>query len=170
MIDTSFRSGGASGEFSIGSALSRTFDVFKAGAGRFLALAAVPAVPALLVGLTTDPIEGASRSMGAAFFLQLFLGFVVQGASVYGAFQEMRGQSFTLGESIGKGLERILPLLGAALLTTLGVLLGLMLLLIPGLFLLVIWSVSAPACVVERLGPVASMSRSAALTKGHRWK
>jgi hypothetical protein len=32
------------------------------------------------------------------------------------------------------------------------------------------WFVSTPACVVERTGPWTSLKRSAALTKGHRWK
>jgi uncharacterized membrane protein len=36
--------------------------------------------------------------------------------------------------------------------------------------LAVMWFVSTPACVVEQLGPLASMARSSELTKGHRWK
>jgi hypothetical protein len=32
------------------------------------------------------------------------------------------------------------------------------------------WAVVIPACVVEGLGPIASMGRSADLTKGCRWK
>jgi hypothetical protein len=32
------------------------------------------------------------------------------------------------------------------------------------------WMVALPACVVEGLGPIKSLGRSANLTKGHRWK
>ena len=38
----------------------------------------------------------------------------------------------------------------------------------PVLILLCIWSLFVPCCVVERLGPVQSLSRSAQLTKGYR--
>lgn len=47
--------------------------------------------------------------------------------------------------------------------------LGFMLLLIPGLILMCLWSLVVPACVLERLGPLSSLSRSARLTKGYRW-
>ena len=43
-------------------------------------------------------------------------------------------------------------------------------LLVPTAILLVLSAVVVPACVVERLGPLASMVRSIALTKRHRWK
>jgi hypothetical protein len=36
--------------------------------------------------------------------------------------------------------------------------------------LFVRWSIALPACVIEGLGPVDSLGRSARLTKGHRWK
>jgi hypothetical protein len=47
---------------------------------------------------------------------------------------------------------------------------GMIFLVIPGLIVMTMLSVSAQACVIERLGPIASLSRSAALTKGHRWR
>jgi hypothetical protein len=36
--------------------------------------------------------------------------------------------------------------------------------------LMIMWSVVVPACLVERLGPVQSLARSADLTKGYRWR
>jgi len=32
------------------------------------------------------------------------------------------------------------------------------------------WAVALPVCVVEGAGPLASLGRSAVLTRGHRWK
>jgi hypothetical protein len=49
-------------------------------------------------------------------------------------------------------------------------LLGLILLIIPGLILYTMWIVGLPACVIERLRPWTSLRRSQELTKGHRWK
>lgn len=37
-------------------------------------------------------------------------------------------------------------------------------------YLTILWSVALPACVVEGLGPIASMGRSRRLTLGHRWR
>jgi len=45
-----------------------------------------------------------------------------------------------------------------------------MLVVVPGLILATMWYLAVPVCVVENLGVFASMKRSAALTKGHRWK
>ena len=51
-----------------------------------------------------------------------------------------------------------------------GIYAGLILLLVPGIILGVMWSVAAPAMVTERLGVMASLGRSRALTKGSRWR
>jgi len=48
--------------------------------------------------------------------------------------------------------------------------LGMILLIVPGIILMLMWYVALPACVVEGLGPVGSLMRSAELTKGHRWQ
>jgi uncharacterized membrane protein len=57
-----------------------------------------------------------------------------------------------------------------SILVSLGVFVGLILFIIPGIILALRWSVALPACVVENLGPIAAMRRSADLTKGHRWQ
>ena len=44
------------------------------------------------------------------------------------------------------------------------------LLVVPGVIVYLMWFVATPVCVVEQLGPFASMGRSRELTKGHRWK
>jgi hypothetical protein len=41
--------------------------------------------------------------------------------------------------------------------------------LLPG-YLGITWSVALPACVVEGLGPIASLARSRRLTQGYRWR
>lgn len=170
MTDMAHR-GSASREFSIGAVLARTMHVFKSGAGRFIALAAVPALPVLLPGLVVaDPRSVPWYVWLLAGLLQFFLYFLAQGASVYGAFQEMRGQRFTLAESLEKCLGRVLPLIGAAVLSALGLMLGFLVFVIPFFILAIFWCVTVPACVVERLGPIRSLGRSAELTRGARLK
>jgi hypothetical protein len=47
---------------------------------------------------------------------------------------------------------------------------GLVLFVIPGLVAAVVFSVTVPTCVVDRLGVRASLTRSAALTRDQRWR
>jgi hypothetical protein len=63
----------------------------------------------------------------------------------------------------------IAPLFVAGLLAGLGIAVGLMLLVVPGLFLLTIWAVIAPVIVIERRGALESFGRSRELVRGHGW-
>src|SRR5699024_6979286 len=45
---------------------------------------------------------------------------------------------------------------------------GSVLLVVPGVFAFLVWAAAAPACVMERAGPVAALRRSVHLTRGHR--
>jgi uncharacterized membrane protein len=47
---------------------------------------------------------------------------------------------------------------------------GFILLIIPGLILMVIWSVVAPVTVLERPGPFAAFGRSRELVRGNGWQ
>jgi hypothetical protein len=61
------------------------------------------------------------------------------------------------------------PLLAVGILFGIGVFFGFVLLVIPGLFLLVIWSVVAPVTVLERPGVFAAFGRSRQLVRGNGW-
>jgi hypothetical protein len=165
------------GELSVGHVFSSAWAVLTANFGKLFAIGLLVALPNLLAGLAlpTDPTApGAAPAMAGWFFivwlLVMVLNLVSQAAVLVIAFQYLRGHPASIGEALGKGLERFFPILGLVILFTLGLSVGLILLVIPGIILAVVWSVSVPACVLEGTGPVASLRRSAALTKGHRWK
>jgi len=82
----------------------------------------------------------------------------------------MRGRVVGIVEALRRGLSRFGAIVGLAILVGCGIWIGLILLIVPGIMFALRWSVALPACVVEGLGPLASMKRSAQLTKGHRWK
>ena len=102
--------------------------------------------------------------------IALFLQPLSTAIILYGAFQDMRGYGVSLSESVARGLSRFPSLLGLMVVMTLAILVGLMLLFVPGLILVIMWYVAVPVCVVERTGPIGSLGRSQELTKGHRWK
>jgi hypothetical protein len=61
------------------------------------------------------------------------------------------------------------PLAAVSILVGLGIAVGFVLLIIPGLILMVIWSVVAPVTVLERPGVFAAFGRSRELVRGNGW-
>jgi uncharacterized membrane protein len=86
------------------------------------------------------------------------------------AFRDATSRDASLGGAFAFAVARLPALIGVFLLYGLCVTLGLAALIIPGLIAVTIFAVAIPACIVEGLGPLASLSRSAALTKGDRWR
>jgi hypothetical protein len=178
MTDTAALAPFAEGDFSVGRVLNRTFALLARNFLPFFTVTAVASVPSVLVaqGQSLDAASSGSEiAIGLGLMLLgLFLGIVLytlsQAIVLYGAFQDMRGQPVSLVESTQVGMRRFLPIVGLAFCASILAGLGFLLLIFPGLMLLTMWFVAAPACVVERLGPFRSMGRSAELTKGHRWK
>lgn len=61
------------------------------------------------------------------------------------------------------------PLVAVSILAGIGVAIGFVLLIVPGLILLVIWAVVAPVTVLERPGIFAAFRRSRELVRGNGW-
>ena len=89
---------------------------------------------------------------------------------IYAAVTDLNGRRATVADCLSVGLRAFLPLLGIGIMFYLAVFLGMVLLLVPGLMLLVAWSVAVPAYVVEQTSLTGSFRRSAELTRGNRWR
>ena len=165
--------------FRVGVVLSKTFSVFGSRFASFLLLAFIPLIPLLAVILLTlagpqnGPPTGAAALGGLGGLsgvLYFLLGIVAQATALYGAFQQMGGKPFSISQSLGVGFARALPVLGVALLAVLFSGLAWILLVVPGIMVFCMLYVAVPACVIEELGVMASLDRSANLTKGYRWQ
>jgi hypothetical protein len=161
---------------SIGAVLDEAWTLFTRFFLRFFVLALIVfAVVNLLFALI---VEALSTDSGGTVFLLAILGFAtavvgttwLQGALVY-AVQDARDGSFdaTVGEVFSRVSPAILPLLVAGLLAGLGIAVGLVLLIVPGLFLLTIWAVIAPVIVIEKTPALEAFGRSRELVRGHGW-
>jgi hypothetical protein len=165
------------GDFRVGRVLTRAVSMLSRRFLPFFVVTFVAFAPLILVqraarSAEIDP-DQISMVLGLSFVLamaQMMVSTFSSAVILHGAFQDMRNRPVNLVESLKVGLRRFLPLLGLAFLVALLVLLGIALLIIPGLILYTMWFVSVAACVVERTGPWTSMRRSRELTKGHRWK
>jgi hypothetical protein len=93
-----------------------------------------------------------------------------QAVVLYSTFQDMRGNRVSITQSFQVSLRRFLPIVGLAISATLLTMLATALFVIPGIVVFMMLFVATPVCVVEQLGPFASMERSSRLTKGHCWK
>jgi hypothetical protein len=183
----SVASSGGGGDFRVGDVLSRSWTLLSANFLFFIALSALVYAVIIAVVFVVTLIAMAAGVMGGGrpstalivliaivAFATLIFAYVAiivsQGALLFGAFQNLRGQPVRIGESLRKALGRLGALVGIGLLSALAMLLGLILLVFPAVMLFCMWVVAVPVCMVEGLGATASMSRSAALTKGYRWK
>ncbi|MFL5821683.1 MAG: hypothetical protein ACJ76S_13460 [Solirubrobacteraceae bacterium] len=155
----------------IGGVISRVFNTYRDQAGVLL-----PA--AVLVYLPFAIINGIILSTGANVILVfitsilqaiaalLFTGMVVQ---LVRDIQDGRRDS-----SIGQLFESVVPVLGALIgviiLAAIGITIGFILLIVPGLILLTLWAVVVPVTVVERPGVTAAFGRSRELVRGSGWQ
>lgn len=155
---------GTAVELRIDNLFGRSFRVLWRHFVAFCLLGAIGASPYLLPGPA-----GRGTSPWAPWLVML-LTPVTQAIVLHGTFQDMRGRPFGIGESLKRGLSRFFPIIGLSLCWSIVVVIGLVLLLVPGFLFFTMFFVALPACVVEKLGPIQSMARSAELTKGFRWR
>jgi hypothetical protein len=153
----------------VGGTLSQAFSIYGSQAGILLPLAfAIFLAVAILAGLLSSiswvllPIVFALSVIGNT----LYQGMVV---SLVADVQDGRRDS-SIGDLVNSAAPVILPLFLAGLLAGLGIALGFVLLIVPGLILLTIWSVIAPVIVLERTGVIAAFGRSRELVRGHGWQ
>lgn len=166
------------GRFDFGKVFSRAVQAFRANIGVLLLLS-------LVFGLI--PQVGAAWFLGqnelfvttdsAQTFLQAILQIIVVGL---GGVAMTAGVSFAIIESnearppsISDCLKRIgqkyVGLVGLSIIINVAMGIGFVLLIVPGVFLAVIWSVAVAAFVVERHPGAEALGRSDELVKGHRW-
>jgi len=160
---------------SIGDILDRTFTLYRSNFLLFIALAGIPRLPALASGLlqiqgTVGRVPTFSAYMLGLLGLTYLLSFVgylfSQGGAVVAVSELYLGRSITIMQSFRRVVDEIGPLLGVLILNGLIIVVGLILLIIPGIYMMCRLFVGVPAAVIERKGPMESLSRSMELTKG----
>jgi hypothetical protein len=156
---------------SIGAVLDEAWTLYTRFFVRFFALALVVFVIVNLVfALFAVSIgdEGGVLVGVLALATAIVGQFWLQGAVVI-AVNDTRDGSADLG--LRTIFVQVVPLLGtlvlAGILAGAGVAIGLLLLILPGLYLLTIWSMIAPVIVLERTGIGPAFGRSRSLVRGH---
>jgi uncharacterized membrane protein len=172
----------------LGEILSEAFRIYKENAAKLLLIVAVIVVPLSFISAAGVRLLGEpklhrvgttieySRSFGvtvAALLIGAAIGVItwaiLQAAMLRGAAQATIGDPVDVEASYRWGLRRFGSVLLLAILVGIVVVLGFILLIIPGIIFLVFLSVSEPALIVENRRGTEAMSRSWNLVRGHFW-
>src|SRR6187402_2994327 len=153
-----------------GAIVREAWELYKAHWRTFVPLALIVYV---VLGLVTLVFALLLGWLGALIgVLASIVGtFWLQGALVE-AVQDVRDgkQDLSIGETFSRVQPRLPALIVAGLLAGLGIALGFVLLIVPGLFLLTIWSLIVPSIVIEGKSAGESFGRSRELIRGNGWQ
>ena len=94
---------------------------------------------------------------------------VLQAALVHGTVMDLNGRKASFGDCLATGMRFFLPVIGIAIMESIALVFGFVLLVVPGIIMAMAWLVAVPAEVTERTGLFGAFSRSAELTRNHRW-
>ena len=176
---------------SLGEILDRTFSIYRK---HFLLFAGITAIPQLLVlalrlaqtlfmtfpavrrNVPAEQLQaGPSGGLIAFGVIGVIVGVVVyfvaylfaQGGTVFAVSELYLGRATTIGASLGRMRGQLGSLFGVLTLNGLAVIGGLILLIIPGIYVACRLLICVPAALLEDLGPRSSLERSWGLTKDY---
>ena len=149
--------------------LDEAWRMYKAHAMHLLTIAFViylaAAVVAALLALAGGYVGALLGSL-----VEIFAAFLLQ-ATLVKAVQDVRDGrvDLSLGETVRAATPYLWAVVGASILAGIAITFGLILLIVPGLYLITIWAVIVPVIVLEQSGALASFGRSQQLVRGRGW-
>jgi hypothetical protein len=175
---------------SVGEILDRTFTIYR---NYFVLFIGISAIPQLLVlalslaqvavlapagfptpgarGVPTPPLSSVGSI--ASYLILAFLALVVtlialilsQGATVIAVSELYLGRTITIGDSFRRVRGELGTIFGVMMLNGLATFVGLILLIVPGIYVMCRLLVGIPAALLENLGSRAAVERSWQLTE-----
>jgi hypothetical protein len=160
----------------IGDVLGEAWNLYKRFFGRFFLTALVVfAVLDLLSALASAAI---GDSLAAGLFWSLVAALIgvvgyfwVQAALVETVRDVRDGRADrTIGETFSAVRPRLPAVIAAGIVAAIGIAIGFLLLIVPGLYLLTIWSMLVPVIVIEERRAGEAFTRSHDVVRGNGWK
>ena len=150
--------------------LQEAWTTYKAHARHLITIALVIYVVAAVIQLLLVLLLGTFGAL-LALVISLIAAFLLQAALVKAVEDVRDGRvDMSLSETVQAARPFIGRVAAASILAGLGIAVGLILLIAPGLFLLTIWCLIVPVIVLEGVGVGGSFSRSQQLVRGHGWQ
>jgi hypothetical protein len=153
----------------VGAVIRRTFQIYVDQASVLMPAAAVVFV---ISGILSVLLIAASPGLAVLAFLitivasTLFTGMVVE---LVADVQDGKRDA-TPGQLLRAASPVIGQLILVGIVAGIGIVIGFILIIVPGLILITIWSVAAPVVVLERPGGLRPLGRSRELVKGNGWQ
>jgi hypothetical protein len=157
------------GRIDVGAVINRVFGIYVDQAPVLMPAAAVVFV---ITGVLSTVLRTGGAGLGLlAELISLVAGMLFTGM-VVGLVADV--QDGKRDSSPGQLLSAVTPVLGqliaVALVAGIGILIGFVLIIVPGLVLLTMWAVAAPVVVVEHPGGIRALGRSRELVSGNGWQ
>ena len=154
---------------SAGSVIGQTWEMYKAHWRHLIPIAFVVYLLISLFALLLVVLLGWFGAFVGAL-IALAGVFWLQGALVIAIDDVRDGRAdLSVRETLNRVLPRLNTLTFAGLLAALGITIGFLLLIVPGLILITLWLVIVPAIMLENRGVFESFGRSRQLVSGHGW-
>jgi hypothetical protein len=150
--------------------LAEAWGLYRRFAGHFLAIAFVfYLVTAGIVALLT--VSAGATGYFLAAVIEFIAAFLLQAAMVK-AVQDVRDgrADLSINATISAAVRYVLPVAGVSILAGIGIGVGLVFLVVPGLILMTYWSLIVPNIVVGESGAMASFGKSWRAISGHFWQ
>lgn len=160
----------------IGEVLGEAWNLYTKFLGRFF-------MTALIVFAVLDLLSAlASAAVGDSVGAGLFWGLVAAVVGVVGYFwvqaalvetvRDVRDgrADRTIGETFGAVQPRLPAVIAAGIVAAICIGIGFLLLIVPGLYLLTIWSMLIPVIVIEERRAGEAFTRSRDIVRGHGWR
>jgi hypothetical protein len=172
---------------SLGEVLDRTFTIYRE---HFLLFAGITALPYLLTlifnfgvlllggnllgakaNLQSPSLTGGfiAGALGGSVLSLLMMG-IAHAATVSAVSDLYLGRPTSIRKAYAGAKGSIMIVIAILVLSGIATVVGLIFLIIPGIYLACRLGVSVPVAIVEKESPVASMERSMELTKGYGWQ
>ncbi len=163
-------------EFRISGVWNATWNMFSRNFRLFASIVLVgtalslPAAWLLLSSLLDRERPARLLAIVLSLIWALVIGELGQALVTLVVFQKLHQQSATISANLKRVVSRAVPLLLTAIFVGVAACAGFVLLIIPAFIVITVYSVAVAVCVVEGTGPGKSLSRSAAMTRFHRWR
>ena len=166
---------------STGELLDQTFALYRSHFGLFLGIAAVPYLIYLLLQLAGFGlgvgIKGGSATPFTAILMGLLIGISAlcltaasQATTIVAVSNVYLDRPATVKDSYSRVMHHIVGVVFLSITVGLGIGLGFLLLIVPGVIFAAMWAIAVPVKVLENKAIGDSMSRSSDLTRGDRWR
>jgi hypothetical protein len=158
---------------SLGELLDRTFTLYRHHFVIFVAIVALPNLVGLAMQMANVATGGDQASLGyqllfmlAALIVSLVTYSMSQAATIQAVSELHLGRTVTIAGAFRAIRDQVLIVCGISLAIGVMIFGGLLLLILPGLYLALRWSLVIPVAVLERAGLWRAIERSGDLTRG----